>query len=154
MWDDLWRMEGSWSTGWQYHLCILHGWTIQDYIAHQRDWVRGCDAIDTNGSVMMDMWNRLKITSGSSDQTSSPMFWSSSCRAQLRITPTHTHLEAAQNNLCQHSWVLPFLLPQGACVRRPPPSGALWQKQSLPRPQATTSWVLRTGRKCFRGRKR
>lgn len=28
MWDDMLRMEGSWSTGWQYHLCILHRWTI------------------------------------------------------------------------------------------------------------------------------
>ncbi len=97
MWDDLLRMEGSWSMGWQYHLCILHRWTIRHYIALQRsaivsqqDWARGRDAIDKNGLVII-MRIRLKITSSSGNQTLSLMFCSSSRRAQLGKTPTHSH---------------------------------------------------------------
>lgn len=56
----------------------------------QQDRIAGRDAFDTNGLVMVVMWIGLKITSSSDDQTLSPMFWSSSCWAQLRKTPPHT----------------------------------------------------------------
>lgn len=145
MWDDMLRMEGSRSTGWQYHLCILHGWTIQYYIEHQwstivslQDRVGGCDAIDKNGLVMMVLWIRLKKASSSADQTFSAMFWSSSCRAQLRKTPPQTPggsikwLVSTQLSPCP-----PPLPPTSRCVC--PASSSLWSSVTERVPATSTS---------------
>lgn len=112
MWDDLLRMEGSWSTGWLYHLCILQKRTIRHYIARQR-----CTIVSQQDKLWKDMmlltkvfqwcWLWIRLEDSIKQRRSNII-----CNvlailllSTAEINTTHTHLEAAQNDLCQHSWV-------------------------------------------------
>lgn len=155
MWDDLLRMEGSWSTGWLYHLCILQRRTIRRCIARQRyAIVSQQDKLWKDMMLLTKMfrwcWLWIRLEDSIKQRRSNIIrdVLAVLLPSTAEINTAHTHLEAAQNDLCQHSWVpvlflllllllllhLPFHL---RCVC--PASSSLWSSATERVPATSTS---------------